>query len=255
MIPMYVGGVGFWSPGFRDAAAWVSGVADPAVRTAPAEILPPALRRRATGLTLLAAEVAGQAARAAGADVARAPLILGSAYGEIGTAVDMMRSFGEGEGMPSPTRFHNSVHNTPAAYVSIATGNRGFSTALAAGPETTAAALFEAAALLAECGGEALLVLLDEPIPPPFTPTRDYPLAAAAIHVSVALGAAPLARLAGVRSGPAHAPHLGGGLAAHPCAGAFALVAALSRRASGPVPIGPFQGEGWIAELEAVGRP
>jgi hypothetical protein len=252
MISLHVNGVGFWSPGFRDATAWRSGVRDPGVRTPAAAVIPSALRRRVTTLALLAAEVAEQASVAAATDLATASFVLGSAYGEIGCAVEMMRCFGEREGMPSPMRFHNSVHNTPAAYLSIATGNCGFSTAVAAGPETTAAALVEAAALLADRGGDAIVVLLDEPVPDPFTRSPDVPIAAAALAVSAAPRAATLAHIEALRRGPAPAPSLAGGLALHPCAGAFALVDALSRRVSGGVALGPFDGEGWIAKVEAV---
>ncbi|HET9598487.1 MAG TPA: beta-ketoacyl synthase chain length factor [Anaeromyxobacteraceae bacterium] len=253
MISLHVNGIGFWSPGYGDVNAWRAAAPDPAVRAPAAALIPSALRRRVTTLTLLAAEVAAQASAGAAADLTTAAFVLGSAYGEIGCAVEMMRSFGESEGMPSPTRFHNSVHNTPAAYVSIATGNRGFSTAIAAGAETTAAALIEAATVLADRGGDAVVVLLDEPVPGPFTRSPGAPLAAAALALSAAPRAATLARVGALRRGRGLAPELAGGLASHPCAGAFALVDAISRRVSGPVALGPFEGEGWIAELEAGG--
>ena len=177
MIALHVGGVGLWTPGFASAAAWASGTPDPAVTSPRSEILPAALRRRASPLTSMVASAAGEAAAQAGADLARLPFVLGSALGEIGIAVTMLNEYRVGEGLPSPTRFHNAVHNGPAAYVSIATANRGFSTALAAGPETPAAALLEAAALLAERGGDVMVVLADEPPRSPsprLVPTRRW---------------------------------------------------------------------------------
>jgi hypothetical protein len=164
VTPLHVGGIGLWTPGFAGAAAWRAGTPDPAATAARPEILPPALRRRATPLAAMVASAAAEAAAQAGAELGRLPLVFGSALGEQ-SALSMLEEFRHGEGMPSPTRFHNSVHNGPVAYVSIATGNRLFSTTLAAGWETPAAALVEAAALLAQRGGEVLVVQGDQPPP------------------------------------------------------------------------------------------
>jgi hypothetical protein len=248
-----VNGLGLWAPGFRDLGAWLAGVPDAAVTVPAGDALPALLRRRATSLASMAADVAGQAARQAGADLSSVPLIVASAYGEIATAVEMMRSFRQDVGMPSPTRFHNSVHNTAAAYLSIAMANHGFSTTLAAGTATPAAALFEAEALLAERGGEVLVLLLDEPPPEPFTFSPTYPIAAAAIHLSAEAGPRVLATLAGLRRGNGQRPELPNGLAVHPCAGGFALVAAIARRVRGPVALGPFGEEGFVVDVEPAG--
>jgi hypothetical protein len=48
------------------------------------------------------------------------------------------------EKMVSPTLFHNSVHNTPAGYFSIATGIQTASVSLSAGDNTFSAGLIEA---------------------------------------------------------------------------------------------------------------
>jgi hypothetical protein len=248
VISLHVGGLGLCAPAAAGAIALPS---DPRRAAAPPP-LPAALKRRASGLTLLACEALGQAAADAGVALATVPLLLGSAYGEIGTAVEMMRSFAEPTGLPSPVRFHNSVHNTPISYASIAFGNGGFSTALAAGPDTVAMALVEAAALLAERGGDALLVFADEPVPAPFAPQRSWVAAAAAIHLSAAPSAASRARISLPRRGGA-APTVPACLAAHPCAGAFALVDAISRGSFGALSLGP-EGEGWTVDIEAV-RP
>jgi hypothetical protein len=249
VIPLHVAGVGLWTPGFADAAAWLTGAPDPAAISAGASLLPPALRRRATPLARMVAEVAAQAAAQASLDLGRAPLVLGSAYGEIGAAVAVLEERWQGEGLPSPTRFHNSVHNGPAAYVSIATGNRGFSTALAAGPETPAAALLEAAALLSERGGALLVVLADEPPPAPFARAHPFPPAAAALVLSAEPGPTTLARLSG--------PRRGAGLPAsarwrdHPCAGGLSLAAAVAGEASGAMALGPAGPRAWAVDVAA----
>ncbi|HJW74426.1 MAG TPA: beta-ketoacyl synthase chain length factor [Thermoleophilia bacterium] len=250
----YVSGLGMWTPGFRDVESWAADAPDAAITAPVADLLPVPLRRRVTPLTCMAADVATQAAREAGADLAATPIVLGSAYGEVATAVAMMSSFREAEGLPSPTRFHNSVHNTALAYLSIATGNRGFSTALAAGAATPAAALVEAWALLAERGGEVLLVFVDEPPPAPFAPANPYPAAAAALHLAFTPGPTTKALLSGLRrAAAAPCTPLVGGLHHHPCAGAFALVAAIARRARGAVSLGPFDAGGWEIHVEPAG--
>ena len=248
MISLHVGGVGL------SAAVTGYGIAAPAdprrASVSPA-VLPPALRRRASALSVLACEALAQAAADGGVALATVPLLLGSAYGEIGTAVEMMRSFAEDVGLPSPTRFHNSVHNTPVSYASIAFGNRGFSTALAAGPETVPMALIEAAALLDERGGDALVVFADEPVPVPFAPEQSWIAAAVALHLSATPAPATRARISMLRRGcgDVAVPEQ---LRCHPCAGAFALVDAVANRRSGALPLGP-PGEGWIIDVEAVG--
>jgi len=221
-------GVALWAPGFRDAAAWLSGAQERSVVAPPAEVLPPMLRRRASFLARLTGEVAAQAAREARADLAAVPVVFGSAHGEVATAVEMMRSFREGEGLPSPTRFHNSVHNAAAAYLSIA------------------AALVEAGALLAERGGEVLVVLADEPAPEPFTAAADHPPAGLALLLSAEPRAGARARLSGLRRTAGVSPEVPGALGRHPCSGAFALVAAVAGGVRGAVPIAP----GWIVEVD-----
>lgn len=254
MTAAYVTGTGLWAPAFRDAAAWLAGAPDPAVTAAPAELLPAALRRRASVLSRMVAEAAAAAAARGRADLAQVAVVLGSAYGEIASAAEMIASFREGEGLPSPTRFHNSVHNTPAAYLSMATVNRGLSTAIAAGEDTVAMALHEALGVLEERGGEVLLVLADEAVPPPLVARRAYAAGAVALLLS-ASGASAVARIGAPRRGAAPAPELPPGFADHPCAGAFALAAAAAARRAGPVPLGARGAvpDGWVVDLEPVG--
>jgi hypothetical protein len=203
----------------------------------------------------MVADAAAQAATQAGADLARVPLVLGSSLGEIGVAVAMLGEFRRDEGLPSPTRFHNAVHNGAAAYVSIATGNRGFSTALAAGPETAAAALLEVAALLAERGGEVILALADEPPPAPFAPARPYPPLAVAIHLSAEPGPATRATLRALRRAEGPGPRLPAPFADHPCAGGLALAAAVWAGTGGQVRLGPSGARGWVVEVERRSPP
>jgi hypothetical protein len=248
----FVSGLGLCVPRHSGAVTWQAAFPDVALSEATGELLPPALRRRASSLARMAAAVAGQAAHQASVDLSRVPIILGSAYGEIVVAVEMMREFDGPTALPSPTRFHNSVHNAAAAYLSIATGNRGFSTALAAGTATPAVVVFEAVALLGECGGDALLVLLDEPPPSPFERAEPYPAAAVAFCLSSRSGPQSLAALSEPRRGSTTRADLPDGLERHPCAGAFALLAAVASLRSGNVSLGADAVGDWLVDVSPV---
>jgi Beta-ketoacyl synthase, N-terminal domain len=121
-------------------------------------------RRRASLLARMVADVATRAAQQAGVSLARVPVVMGSAFGEMATTMELLGER-EGDGLLSPTRFHNSVHNNAAGQLSIANQNHSFSTSLAAGDETVAMVVLEALGLLATRGGEVLLIVADEPLP------------------------------------------------------------------------------------------
>lgn len=159
-------GVGLWTPEFPDAAAWSRGqrVADPAAAVPPPR-LPPRLRRRTSLLIRMVAEVAAQALEQAGVSPDSIPMVVGSAFGELGTTVEMLDELEAEGGLLSPTRFHNSVHNSAAGYLSIAHGNRTSSTSLAAGNETVAMVLLEALTILGDRGGDVLVIVADEALP------------------------------------------------------------------------------------------
>jgi len=247
--PLHVGGIGLWTPGFASAAAWRTGAPDPAVVAARPDIFPPALRRRATPLAAMVASAAAEAAAQAGADLGRLSLVFGSALGEQ-SALSMLEEYRHDEGMPSPTRFHNSVHNGPAAYVSIATGNRRFSTTIAAGWETPGVALLEAAALLVQRGGEVLLVLADQPPLPPFQFQDPFPPLAVAFHLSEApRTATPLAALRIPRRTEGHRPRVPAPFANHTVAGALALATAVWNGSEGEVALGPAGARGWAVDV------
>lgn len=67
----------------------------------------------------------------------------------------------------SPTRFHNSVHNAPAGYWSIATGSSMPSTSLCGYEASFAAGLLEAAAQANAEACRVLLIAYDLPYPDP----------------------------------------------------------------------------------------
>lgn len=246
-------GIGLWTPNHPGLTSWVEDVPAAAVPSPPALLLPPPLRRRAGLLCRAVAEAAAQAAAQGGADLSRTPLVYGSAYGETSAAVEMMGAFAVGEGLPSPITFHNSVHNAPPGYVSIATGCRAFSTSIAAGPETAAMAFLEAWALLLQRGGDAIVVLADEPVPSPLGVPGAFPVAAVAFHLRAAPGRSGRARIGAPRRSSGELPRIPGGLSAHPCAPAFRLAWAVARGLRGAFSLGSGAPDDWTVDVEADG--
>jgi 3-oxoacyl-(acyl-carrier-protein) synthase len=116
-------------------------------------------------ITRMAVETLEQAAEQGGEDLSTAAIVFGSTYGEIVTAFEQLDMIEE-VGVPSPSRFKNSVHNTSAGHTAIATGNMGFSTSLAAGGRTFAMCLLEALCWMETSGGSVIVSVADESLPP-----------------------------------------------------------------------------------------
>ncbi|MBI5545539.1 MAG: beta-ketoacyl synthase chain length factor [Deltaproteobacteria bacterium] len=259
MKPLYVSGVGLWAPGYPDAAAFARRQSDPAASAPAATLFASGMRRRTSLITRAACEALTQAVKQASADPAKLPSVYTSAYGEIVTTLEMLQQMAtEPEGLPSPTRFHNSVHNTAAGYASIASVNRAFSTSLAGGPRSVAMGMVESVALLAERGGELALVALDEPPPAPFAPASPYPALAVAFHLSAEPRPGSLARLTKLGRMNEEGPRQGGPpyslepFTGHPCAAALLLAEALVNRKAGSVPLSLSGSDDWAIEVEPL---
>lgn len=119
--------------------------------------LPPNERRRATRVGRLAFQAGEEAV--AGTDIPPEHLaaVFASSGGDTEVMDRLCRALATTERGVSPTDFHNSVHNAPAGYWSIATRSRLPSTSLSAYDSSFAAGLMEAASL---CRDEQLPVLL-----------------------------------------------------------------------------------------------
>jgi hypothetical protein len=251
--------LGLWTPGYGDALSWArrnddGASADAAAKTPRAELLPPMLRRRTSLLTRMAAEVAKQAIGAAGFDAAAATMVYGSVYGEIRTTVDLLEQLLKPGEPLSPTKFHNSVHNTAGGYVSITTGNRAGSSALSGGRSTLAMGLLECAALVACDGGDAVLVIAEEPLPEPLAAGRRWGPLAAAFAISAPgrgdMFGRPCLMVQGPTTSSPPAPEW---LQGNPCAAALALIDAASRPTAARVALEPHLPAGWTCALaEAV---
>ena len=255
MRDVFVGGLGVWTTGVAGVAQWRSGARDAAVVEPRCAIIPPRLGRFTSLVTRMAAEALAQAAAQGQPDLARVVTVYGSANGEIQTALQVLDAV-HAEGLPSPARFKNSVHNTAAGHVSIATGNRELSTALAAGERTFAMCLLEAFAILEERGGAVLVSVADESLPPPLDAFGVY----APLAVAFSLSAEPppsgaLGRLSSLRLAPGAATlpaTMPAELAKNPCAAALPLLDALVAGRSGTAPL-ELSGNGWCVELASGG--
>jgi len=150
-MQLYVEGVGLCGPGLAGWAASrpVLAGAEPYVPTAPlvpVSPLLPATERRRTVLTVkLSLAVGTEAFAAARRDPAETATVFTSSGGDGETLSGILTSLASEEREISPTRFHNSVHNAPAGYWSIATRSHAPSSSLCAHDASFAAGLLEAA--------------------------------------------------------------------------------------------------------------
>lgn len=173
-------GVGLLAPGlvhWTDARAVLSGAAPYEPSPLPGVVpawLPARERRRATRSICLALAVAeetmGAPERARGV-----PAVFACSGGDTDVIDRLCCTLLEPERPVSPAQFHNSVHNAPAGYWSIAVGDLATTMSLSAYDASFAAGLLEAWGLLADGAATVLLVAYDVPPPPaiwPFRPLR-----------------------------------------------------------------------------------
>lgn len=180
-LSVHVEGVGLFGPGLtgwsqarsvlRGERAW----AEAAVELPAPDALPPAERRR-VGLALkLAMAVGFDAVRDAGCEPASLATVFSSTSSDCDNCHQILQTLASEDRAVSPTRFHNSVHNMPAGYWSIATACMAPSTSLCAYDASFAAGLLEAATQVACHGRATLLIACDSPYPEPLSALRPIP--------------------------------------------------------------------------------
>lgn len=194
MKPVYLQAVGLVAPGLD---GWMASQAvlrgEQTYREAPlpaigSRLLPPNERRRLTPVIKLALRAGEEAVDGAGADIGSLRSVFASSGGD-GEIVDRVCRALTQPGRPvSPTQFHNSVHNSPAGYWSIATRCCEGSVSLSAHDASFAAGLLEAAALAVAAPGPVLLVAYDHPLPVPLSQARHF---TAPFAVALLIDAAP----------------------------------------------------------------
>ncbi|MFN2348785.1 MAG: beta-ketoacyl synthase chain length factor [Thioalkalivibrio sp.] len=165
MKAMGLYGIGLLGPGladFESARALLAGDApytQAPVQVPPSPLLPANERRRTTPAIRLALKVAEEASDEASRQDIRS--VFASSSGDMDIIECICDALAQAEKFVSPTQFHNSVHNAPAGYWSIATANPAQATALSGFTETFAAGLLQAGVLQQAEGGEVLLVAYD----------------------------------------------------------------------------------------------
>ncbi len=232
-------GVSVWGPGLEGWAAArpvLAGETPYAVTAAtppPPQLLAATERRRTGPVVRLALAAAHEAALASGLDPASLRAVFGSSNGDgpvVGNILDALATAAPAERVVSPTQFHNSVHNAPAGYWSIATGSHRPATCIGCNDDTFAASLLTALADLHDAQGAVLVCCYDYPLPAPLHAVRDTgPLFAAALVLAQA-GPGPRLTVT-LQPGPA-APTLDTALhalAPNPAARALPLLAAIAR--------------------------
>jgi hypothetical protein len=155
-----------WAPDRTTEADWQrwAGVSNSSLVSLASTTPPPtSLRRRVTPV--------GQAALRCGwglSDIATARFILASRHGEYARTLSILETLTKGDGV-SPADFTLSVHHALIGLLSIATQNRHGHTAIAAGCDSFAFGLLEAAACLVERPDQPVVYLyFDEPLPAPY---------------------------------------------------------------------------------------
>lgn len=152
-----------FAPGLATPSLWLQWAAEPFLpvgdeQPAVAQ-MPPMLRRRLGPLGRMAAQVAYDCQPDSGI-----PVVFASRYGDASRSLALLGDFSLGE-IVSPTDFALSVHNAIGAMYSIARRDTANFSSVAAGPASAAAAVVEAAGLLADGAPEVLLVCYDAPLP------------------------------------------------------------------------------------------
>lgn len=122
--------------------------------------------RGASLTTRMAIDVLTRCALDGGINPRECAVLVGSNLGEIQTAVALLAMM-ERDGLPSPIRFKNSVHNASVGLYGVALSSGCFSTALSAGEDLVAMALIEALAWLGAEGRPIAVALSEEEIPVP----------------------------------------------------------------------------------------
>lgn len=194
---VYLEGIGLCGPGLDGWAASMAVLtgAQPytaaATRIPPSDLLPPNERRRAVATVKIALAVGAEAFAAAARNPAETATIFTSSGGDGATIDDILIVLASPNRELSPTRFHNSVHNAPAGYWSIATGSQAASSSLCCHDDSFAAGLLEAAVQANVENCAVALLAYDVCYPAPLSLVRPI---GAAFAVAMVLAPAPSGR-------------------------------------------------------------
>jgi hypothetical protein len=184
---VYVEGVGLCGPGLdgwtisRPILAGARSYEHGATRVPPIQLLPANERRRTVQTARLAVAVGTEALAMAARDAAATPTIFTSSGGDGDTIHEILNTLTAPHPELSPTRFHNSVHNAPAGYWSIAARSLAPSSSICCHDHSFAAGLLEAAVMATTESSAVAVIAYDVQYPEPLHAARPIgaPLAAA----------------------------------------------------------------------------
>lgn len=181
MLTAYIEGIGLLGPGLNN---WPEGrriLASEAPYTSqptdlpPPASLPPSERRRASRAIKLALAIGHEAIAAAQLDPAMLATVFSSSAGDGYNCHEICQALASNDRQLSPTRFHNSVHNAPAGYWSIASGAMASSSVICAYDASFAAGLLEALAQVVADHTRCVLISYDTDYPEPLRAVRPVP--------------------------------------------------------------------------------
>jgi len=177
----YIEGIGLLGPGLTD---WPGSQAVLSGRQAyqphktvlpPPALLPAAERRRSGAIVKLTLATGLEAIAAAGLDAADLPSIFSASGGDGENCHAICAMLASDAREISPTRFHNSVHNTAAGYWSIATGAMTTASVLGAFEASFGAGLLEALTRVVVDNTSSVLLACDTAYPEPLHSVRPIP--------------------------------------------------------------------------------
>jgi len=180
-LTAYIEGIGLTGPGLTD---WPASQAvlcgqqpyQPQKTILPSPTLLPAAERRRSGAIVKLTLATGlEAINAAGLNAASLPSVFSSSGGDGENCHAICEMLASDDRQISPTRFHNSVHNTAAGYWSIATGAMTTSSVLCAFDASFGAGLLEALSQVAVDRTRTVMLACDTPYPEPLFGARPIP--------------------------------------------------------------------------------
>ncbi|WP_175775909.1 beta-ketoacyl synthase chain length factor [Burkholderia anthina] len=178
MLTAFIESVGLIGPGLNDwphAADVLAGrAAYASERTVlpPPAGLPPAERRRTGPVVRVALAVGHEAAAASGRDAATLATVFSASGGDGQNCHAICETLAGDDRQLSPTRFHNSVHNAPAGYWSIAARAMATSNVLCAHDGSFCAGLLESLCQVVVDRVPGLLIAYDTDYPEPLHAVR-----------------------------------------------------------------------------------
>jgi hypothetical protein len=134
--------------------------------------LPAAERRRTGPVVKLALAVGHEAASASGRDPSTLATVFAASGGDGQNYHAICETLASDDRQLSPTRFHNSVHNAPAGYWSIATRSMAASNVICAFDGSFAAGLLESVCQVSVDDNANLLIAYDTDYPEPLRHVR-----------------------------------------------------------------------------------